>query len=453
MNNYTILIVDDEAAQRDTLSGYLMKKSFTVFTAGDAGEALSVLRERIIDVILTDMRMPGMSGLDLLAGVKDINPEISVIMITAFGRVEDAVTAMKAGAEDYIQKPLDLDYLDIVLKKILDKKQILTENRELKAALRSTFDFKRVITANENMEKVLNLAGRAAASRASVLIRGESGTGKEIIARAIHVQSPRRDRPFIAINVAAIPENLIESEFFGHEKGAFTGADRQRRGRFEQAHEGTLFIDEIGDIPVSSQVKLLRVLQERSFERVGGSERIDVDVRIIAATNQSLEDMIADGRFREDLFYRLNVITISIPPLRKRKDDIPLLADHFLHIYSRQEGKDVRSISREAMQRLMNHDYPGNIRELENMLQRGVVLARTEMVTMEDLPPNVRILQSEQTNPNEAGGAFSERVKSLEISMIQNALEAASGNQTRAAAALGISERKLRYKIDKYHLK
>ncbi|MBN2415302.1 sigma-54-dependent Fis family transcriptional regulator [bacterium] len=453
MDKPTILVVDDEAAQRDTLSGYLKKKAYTVLTAAGGEEALSAMREQVVDMVLTDMRMPGMSGLELLAGVKEINPEILVIMITAFGRVEDAVTAMKAGASDYIQKPLDLDYLDIVLEKNIDRKHMLAENRELKAALRSTFDFKQVITANEKMEKVLNLAGRAAASRASLLIRGESGTGKEIIARAIHLSSPRQSGPFVAVNVAAVPENLIESEFFGHEKGAFTGADRQRRGRFEQADKGTLFIDEIGDIPVSSQVKLLRVLQERSFERVGGSDLIDVDVRIIAATNQSLESMIADGRFREDLFYRLNVISICIPPLRKRKGDIPLLADHFLRSFSDQEGKKVTSLSREAMQIIMNHDFPGNVRELENIIQRGVVLARTDMVTMEDLPPNLRTLKSERTATAEEGNTLPERVRSLEIRMIQDALEASAGNQSRAAGLLGISERNLRYKMDKYQLK
>ncbi len=451
MRKNTILIVDDEKAQRETLSGYLKKKAITVLTAGNGKAALQIIKDQLIDIILTDIRMPEITGLELLRQVKKINPEISVVMITAFGRVEDAVEAIKVGAEDYIQKPIDLSYLDIVIKKIIDKKRILSENRELKAALQDRYNFKQVVSGSEKMEEVINLAGRTAASRASVLLRGESGTGKEIIARGIHFNSSRKNKSFIPINVAAIPDNLIESEFFGHEKGAFTGADKQRRGRFEQADQGTLFIDEIGDIPVSSQVKLLRVLQEQSFQRVGGTEEIEVDVRIIAATNQNLEEMIRKGQFREDLFYRLNVVPIYIPPLRERREDIPLLADHFLRKYRSQEDKEIKSISKEVMDILMKYDYPGNVRELENIMQRSVIMARTDMITLDDLPPHITQLESEVVRTESS--SLPEQVKALEINMIRHALQESGGNQSQAARFLEITERNLRYKMKKYNMK
>jgi len=451
MQQKTILIVDDEEAQRETLSGYLKKKGMAVFTADNGKEALDITRNQLIDIILSDIRMPEITGLELLKQVKEINPDISVVMITAFGSIEDAVEAMKSGAEDYIQKPIDLNYLDIVIRKIIDKKRILSENRELKAALHRQYDFKQIISGSEKMEEVLNLAGRAAGSKASVLLRGESGTGKEIIARAIHFSGPRKNHSFIPVNVAAIPENLVESEFFGHEKGSFTGADRQRRGRFEQADQGTLFIDEIGDIPVASQVKLLRVLQEQSFERVGGSEVIDVNVRIIAATSQDLETMIKQGTFREDLYYRLNVVSVSIPPLRERREDIPLLIDHFLDKYRKQENKDIHSVSKEAMDILMKHDYPGNVRELENIIQRGVVMARTELVTTEDLPSSIGELTSEADV--KMTGSLEQSVENLEKNMIRHALRESNGNQSQAARSLDISERTLRYKMKKYKMK
>ena len=288
MSDESILVVDDESAQLETLSGYLRKKKFNVYKADNGLEGVSIARNHSIDMVLTDMRMPEMTGIELLKAVKNLNPAIGVVVMTAYGSVDDAVTAMKNGAEDYIQKPIDLDQLDLVIEKVLERKKLLSENRELKDALRSKYDFKHLISSSAKMEEVLSMAVRAAQSKATVLLRGESGTGKELVARAIHLASPRKEKPFVAVNVAAVAENLIESEFFGHEKGSFTGADRQRKGRFEMADGGTLFIDEIGDIPVSSQVKLLRVLQEHSFERVGGSETVEVDVRVIAATHQDL---------------------------------------------------------------------------------------------------------------------------------------------------------------------
>ncbi|MCK5145506.1 sigma-54-dependent Fis family transcriptional regulator [bacterium] len=452
MSQFSILIVDDEAAQRDTLSGYLKKKHFTVFSAESGKAAIDVVEKNIVDIILSDMRMPEMSGTALLKVVKQLNPRIMVVMMTAFGDVDDAVTAMKEGAEDYIQKPIDLDHLDIVIGKMLEKKQVLAENEILKETLRSRFEFKHVVSNSAAMENVLNLAGRAAHSRASVLLRGESGTGKEVIARAIHVASPRQNGPFVAVNMAAVPDNLVESEFFGHEKGAFTGADRQRQGRFEMADEGTLFIDEIGDMPVFSQIKLLRVLQERSFERVGGSQTVEIDVRIIAATSQNLETMIQEGQFREDLFYRLNVVSISIPPLRERREDIPFLIDHFIKRYSEEEAKSVSTVSREVMDSLMKHDYPGNVRELENIIQRGVVMARGEAVSTVDLPPGIGRLQAERVEPVE-DGSLTASVEALERQMILHALAEAKGNQSAAARLLSITERNLRYKMKKYGMK
>ena len=316
------------------------------------------------------------------------------------------------------------------------------------------FKFEQIISSSEVMEEAINMAGRAAPSKATVLITGESGTGKELIAKAIHFASPRKDKAFLAVNCAALAENLLESELFGHEKGAFTGADRQRKGRFEMANHGTLFIDEIGEIPLTTQVKLLRVLQEQTFERVGGSEPIQVDVRIVAATNRNLEELIEEGRFREDLYYRLNVVRINIPPLRKRKSDIPLLVDYFLKKYSNENNKKMTGISKEALDQLMKYDYPGNVRELENIIEQSVVLGRGDMISVRDLPMTVRGMRSESKKTDPFGeGTFIERVEAFEKALIDQALEQAQGVQTRAAKILGITERHLRYKLNKYGMK
>jgi len=451
MNSYTLLIVDDEPTQLNTLSNYLKKQGFQVFRADNGNAGLNILRQNTIDIVLTDYRMPEMNGLEFIREIKQLNPEIDVIMMTAFGNIEDAVEVMKAGATDYLQKPIDLDYLDIIIKKVLDRKLILSENRSLKESLQTKYNFDQLISGSAAMEAVLNTAGRAAQSRATILLRGESGTGKEVLARAIHHASPRRDKPFVAVNVAAVPHNLVESEFFGHEKGAFTGADRQRKGRFELANNGTLFIDEIGDIPISTQVKLLRVLQERSFERVGGTETINVDVRLITATNQNLEQMIKEDKFREDLFYRLNIITIVIPALRNRREEIPLFIDYFLQKYCTEENKPLLSFSKEAMDTLMKYNYPGNIRELENIIQRAVILARNNPITTADLSIHLRDLQSEASIDNSAPLPL--QVEALEKQLIVNALKKTGGNQSSAARLLGITERNLRYKIKKYNLK
>jgi len=373
------------------------------------------------------------------------------VVMTAFGNIGDAVTAMKKGAEDYLQKPLDLDQIDLTLSRVLKIRQLKSENRMLKEAFRDTFEFDNLISASPAMEAVLSMAGRAAQSRATVLLRGESGTGKEVLARAIHLAGPRKEQPFVAVNVAALPENLVESELFGHEKGAFTGADRQRKGRFEAADGGTLFIDEIGDIPPSIQVKLLRVIQEQAFERIGGTETIPVDVRLMAATHQDLEKSMAGGTFREDLFFRLNVISITLPPLRSRREEIPVYVDHFLRKYSRDEGKEVHSLSGEAMHRLMEYSFPGNVRELENIMHRAVVLVRGDMVTVDDLPPH---LDAGRTEPEPGpDSSLTEQVEALERHLIRKNLARSGGNQSEAARRLGITERNLRYKLNKYKLK
>jgi len=445
-----ILVVDDEQTQRTVLAGFLRKRGFEVLQAASVKDGLAEVAARPVDLVLTDLRMPGRGGLDLLEAVRKINPEVPVIVMTAFGTVASAVDAMKRGAADYLAKPIDLDELDVLVGRTLERRALVAENRELRQQLETRYRLAGLETANARMAGAINIAARAAPSRATILIRGESGTGKELMARAIHYASPRSQGPLVAVNVAALPETLLESELFGHDRGAFTGADRERRGRFELADGGSILLDEIGDLPKGTQVKLLRVLQEQAFERLGGTRTLRVDVRVIAATNRDLEAMVARGEFRDDLYYRLNVVSIEVPPLRERREDIPALADHFLRRFAAEGQTPVKALSREAMDLLVKYHYPGNVRELENIIQRAVVLGRDTTIATSDLP--IRVTQAEPDGRSLETRAFVERVAEFERALIVEALERAGGVQTRAARALGMSERHLRYKLRKYQL-
>ncbi len=457
MARYSILIVDDESVQRESLAGFLRKKGFETFTSSNAADALKVVERQIIDVMLTDFKMPGKTGLDLLGEVKMLNPEIEVIIMTAYGKIEDAVGAMKSGAFDYLTKPIDLDELEILIRRAIELRQITHENKKLRENLLDKHRFSNILTNSSVMEETLNMAARAAGSKTSILIRGESGTGKELIARAIHFASDRKDKPLITVNCAAISENLLESELFGHEKGAFTGAVAQKNGRVEEAHGSSLFLDEVGDVPLTTQVKLLRFLQFGEFQRVGSNQVRRVDVRLIAATNRDLETMIRESAFREDFYYRLNVINIHVPPLRERKEDIPLLIEHFIRKYATANQRHIDSVSREAMDILMKHHFPGNVRELENLIERAVILARENTLTTRDLPLPIHDRPETENHATSPAayykGSLQEKIEAFEIDLIHTALRNHDFNQTRAAEELGMTERNLRYKIKKYRLK
>ena len=451
MAKNTLLIVEDEAIQREALEAHLQEEGYQVLTAATVEAAKSIAALKALDGVVTDFNLPDGEGIDLLKHIKSINPEIPVIMITAYGSVDRAVEAMRAGAYDYQTKPINIDELLMILKRALEHKNLVSENMRLREALQERFTAKGMVAASPKMQEVLNLAGRVASSKASVLIRGESGTGKEVIARTIHYASPRRDKPFVAFNAAALSPTLIESELFGHEKGAFTGADRARDGRFVQANGGTLFIDEIGDIPVELQTKFLRVLQENYVERLGGHQTIPIDIRIVAATNKDLETMMKNGSFREDLFYRLNVVSLHLQPLRDRKADLLPLCDMFIEKFASENQKEITGFTKEAFDAVMKYDFPGNVRELENMIERAVILARDDHITLNDLPPNV--FDSTQERPLSIGdGGLDKQVEALEKHLIITALRKAGGNQSKAARELEISERKLRYKLQKYEI-
>ena len=451
----TILVIDDEQTQREALAGYLRKRGFEVRIADSGASGVAVIESERVDLVLTDYRMPDMDGMGVLQAARRLNPDIEVVMVTAFGSVTGAVDAMREGAAHYLEKPVDLDALDAVVERALERHHLVSENRQLKARL-ADFEgpgLEGIIAADPAMEQALNGAARAAASQATMLILGESGTGKELVARAVHAASPRQGGPFVAVNCAALSESLMESELFGHEKGAFTGATARHEGRFEQADGGTLFIDEVGEIPPSAQAKLLRVLQERVIERVGGSEPVAVDVRVVAATHRDLPQMTRAGTFREDLYYRLNVVTVPLPPLRQRRRDIPVLIDHFLAHYSAQNAKPVDGLSREAMDTLMRYDYPGNVRELQNIIERAVVMARERVISTRDLPVEVGADADVTIGSVTEGGDLPGQVEALEREAIRDALVRAEGVQSRAARMLGITERNLRYKLKKYGLK
>jgi two-component system NtrC family response regulator len=453
MKDYNLLIIDDEQSQRDLLSGYLKKKGFNVYTADSGSEGIKIVIENSLDIIFSDYKMPEMTGLEVLQKVLKINPEISFVIITAYGTVENAVKAMQVGAYDYISKPVDLDELDLLIERIIERKNLKSENQLLKYQLKEKHKLTSIISQSPAMEEVLSVASRAAESKATVLITGENGTGKEVLAKAIHYASPRKDKPFIPVNIPALSENLVESELFGHEKGAFTGADKTRKGRFEIANGGTIFLDEIGDMTPNTQVKLLRTLQEHIIERVGGTESIEIDVRILAATNQDLEKKIEEGIFREDLFYRLNIVRIHLPALSDRREDILPLIEYFLHKFGEENIKEHMEISKEATDKLLKYYYPGNVRELENIIERAVVLSRSNVITESDLSMKVTGLKNEGDLHLPEGGTLVEQVEALEKKLIYDALAEVNGNQTRAGKLLGLTERNLRYKLKKYNIK
>lgn len=452
MKKLNILVVEDGKSQREMLRDFLRDEGHDVSEAANGDNALREVGENYFDLLLIDYKMPGMDGIKVLEEVKGINPEIDVIMMTAYGTIETAVKAIKAGAADYITKPIELEELLILIDRISERRTLLKENKILREELRDkgiTTD--QIIYQGPGMNELINLAGRVAKSRATVLIQGESGTGKELLARLIHSMSPRSEKPMITISCAALPENLLESELFGHEKGAFTGASQRRIGRFEEADGGTLFLDEIGDLSPPVQVKLLRLLQEREFQRLGGNRNIRSDVRIISATNQDLEGKVKEGTFREDLFYRLNVVAIAIPPLRKRKEDLSPLIDHFLRRFAGENRKSIEGINPQARDFLLKYDYPGNVRELENIIERAVVITRESFISTADLPFSHNLSHTDQDGIM-TRGTMKESVNALERQMIQEAMQKTSNHQTKAAGLLGISERMLRYKLKKYGL-
>ncbi len=447
-DTFKILIVDDELPQLELIGGFLKKQGFDVVEAEGGEKGLEKFRLESFDLVLTDQKMPKMSGVELLKSIRALNPEAAVIVMTAFGSIETAVSAIKEGASDYLTKPLNLDELLHRIKAVKERNRLLTENRDLREALQERCRIDGIIGESGHMQEVLSLVRRVAPSEATVLIRGESGTGKELIAQAIHYSSPRASRPLVRLNCAALPETLLESELFGHEKGAFTGAYATRKGRFEVANGGSLFLDEIGDLPLHLQAKLLRVLQEKEFERVGSSKPIPVDVRILAATHRDLEKLIQAGQFREDLYYRLNVVTVVLPPLRERRQDIPSLLDHLVKKFAEKNAKTIKGFTQEARDALLRYDYPGNVRELENIVERATVITRDEVIGRSDLPLTVQT--SEKLD--DRGTNITAVVEGLERKMIKEALAQSDGVQTRAADKLGITERALRYKLKKYGL-
>lgn len=454
MKDLSILLIDDEESQLKSLSSFLNRRNHNVYTALNGAEGIQLVEKNHIDLVLTDFRMPEKNGLEVLEEVKKINPSIDVVVITAYGSIEDAVEIMKKGAYDYLSKPIDLNELENLVNRVAEKRLLQKENSELKQQLKEKFKFDSIISQSSKMEDVLNLAGRVANSRATILIRGESGTGKELVAKALHFASDRHKAPFITVNVAALSENLLESELFGHEKGAFTGAIEGRKGRFEEADGGTIFIDEVGDIPLSVQVKLLRTLQFGEVQRLGSNETKRVNVRIISATHRHLEEMIHAGEFREDLYYRLNVVAINLPSLRERKEDIPILVEHFVKKYSEINGKEVTAIDPTALDKLMKYSFAGNIRELENMIERSVILCRGNVIQEEDLPLHIEMsLEKSLMDPRDINQNYNEKMKAFEVEMVEEALKRNNGNQSAAARELGISERHLRSRLERLGLK
>jgi DNA-binding NtrC family response regulator len=441
-----IVVIDDEEMQRELLAGHLQKIGHKVITASDGEKGMAILHDSGAEAALVDMRMPKMDGLAFIKKSLETYPDLAIVVMTAYGTVESAVEAMKAGAFDYLLKPIDLEHVGIILSKIETNLKLITENRYLKRKLEQVEHFEGIIGDSRAIKKVLADVSRVAKSDATVLIRGESGTGKELVARAIHLASPRAAGPFLAVNCTSLPETLLESELFGYERGAFTGATSRHLGRFELADKGTIFLDEIGDVSPMIQAKLLRVLEVRSFQRLGGEKDIVVDIRILTATNRDLEAKVKDGSFREDLFYRLNVIPIVIPPLRERREDILLLAEFFIDKYNKKNNKSVRGITPETKDLLMRHSWPGNVRELENLIERAIVLSSSDAIDVVDIDPFVK----SHAEPLQVTTSLN--LDELEKRAISEALKKTGGSLIEAAEMLGIHRNTLRMKIQKYQI-
>ncbi|MBW2498005.1 MAG: sigma-54-dependent Fis family transcriptional regulator [Deltaproteobacteria bacterium] len=449
-----ILVVDDERSMQEFLEIFLRREGYDVITAGDVDTALVHLESDEIDLVITDLQMPEKTGLELIQAARESSPDTIVIVVTAFGTTDSAIAAMKEGAYDYLTKPFKVDELRIVMEKALEKKVLASENRRLRQEIRSRSRHRHIIGHSRPMQEVFDLIAQVAETKTNVLVYGESGTGKELVARAIHEQSERADGPFVAINCGAIPENLLESELFGHVKGAFTGAIQNKEGLFEAAAGGSLLLDEIGELSGALQVKLLRALQEKTIRRVGDTVDRKTDVRILSATNRRLEEEVAAGRFREDLYYRLNVIQLTLPPLRERSEDIPLLAQHFIQKFAEELGKEVDGMESAAMDLLCAYAFPGNVRELENLIERAVALARGTTIDCDLLPPTVIEARGEGNRPRitAEGVKLEELVDDYERSLLAEALSLSDGVKKKAARLLGISFRSFRYRLEKLGL-
>jgi len=453
-----ILVVDDEESIREFLEIMLKKEGFEVTCAEDGLKAKEVLAKKSFDMVISDLQMPNMTGIELLKHVKDSYPDLVFMLITAFGTTESAVEAMKMGAYDYLTKPFKIDEVRLNIHNALRSKNLETENRTLKKELTKEYSFQNLVGNSDAMHKIYDLVKRVSTTPTNVLITGESGTGKEVVAKSIHYNGPLKDKPFVTINCGAIPEQLMESEMFGHKKGSFTGAIADKVGLFEVADGGSLFLDEVGELPVSIQVKLLRSIQERIIRRVGATDHIKVEVRLIAATNRDLESMVKEGTFRQDLFYRLNVINIRTPSLRERRDDIPLLANHFLKKYDERLNKTISSISTEAMEMLKKYDYPGNVRELENIIERTVALEGGATILPESLPPFVntpsgrKMASSHEIEIGDEGVDLDKIMGQIEKELLVKAIHSAGGVKKKASKLLNITFRSMRYRVEKYGL-
>ena len=444
MKKVKILVVDDEAIVRESLHDWLTDSGYQVFTAENGPKALEIIESERLGIVIADLVMPGMDGIELMKRAKEIQPNSEVIIITAYGSIPTAIAAMKEGAYDYIEKPFCPERAELLVKKLAEHQELVEENLSLRQRLEDHYRFENIIAKSSKMQRVIEVIKVVAKSNATVLITGESGTGKELVVRAIHSQSHRQGKPFVAVSCAALPESLLESELFGHEKGSFTGAYAQKKGKFEFANRGTLFLDEVGEMSANIQVHLLRVLEEKEFTRVGGNEPIKVDVRVISATNKDLKRAIAAGEFREDLYYRLNVVTIELPPLRERKEDVPLLAQHFLSKFALENKKEITGFSPEATEFLLGYDWPGNVRELENAIERAVILAKDSLITVADLPQeNISLARS---------SPIGKKLKETEKNHILNVLSETGGNYSEAARILGITRMTLYNKAREYGL-